>query len=108
MNRVEQFEGEAPKIKGDGSIRYHLWTDDQGALYVQLYENDVNKKSPGTLDRYMFPITKYIDRRCAKSQLSVSEGLVVESGSWEKVENNNTSAFLKAVLRHLFPCSLRA
>lgn len=105
MNKVEQFEGKAPKILGDGAIRYCLWTNDQGALYVQMYENDLDTKSPGTLDRYLFPIAQYIDSRCKESQLNVIEGLLADSGDWGKVENNNTSAFLKAVLRHLFPCS---
>ncbi|SIO06886.1 hypothetical protein [Salinivibrio sp. ES.052] len=108
MNKVERFEGEAPKIKGDGSIRYHLWTDDQGALFVQLSANEVDTASPGTLDQYLFPVAEYIDRRCEESQLNVTQGLRVETESPERVENNNTSAFLKAVLRHLFPCSMKA
>lgn len=108
MNKVEQFEGEAPKIKGRGSIRYHLWTNDRGALYVQLSSNEIDTTSPGTLDQYLFPVAQYIDSRCEESQLNVTEGLRFESGSLEKIENNNTSAFLKAVLRHLFPCSMKA
>ncbi|MDX5979348.1 hypothetical protein ACSTAY_07420 [Vreelandella alkaliphila] len=108
MNKVEQFEGKAPKMQGEGAIHYFLWTDDKGALYVQMFENDVDTKSPGTLNQYLFPIAQYIDKRCKDSQLKVTEGLLVDNGDLGKVENNNTSAFLKAVLRHLFPCSKEA
>ncbi|WP_199878448.1 hypothetical protein [Aeromonas salmonicida] len=49
MKKIEGFQGKAPKIKGDGNIEYYLWIDDLGALYVQMFENNINTTTPGTL-----------------------------------------------------------
>ena len=104
MHIVEQFEGKAPKVKLKGLIRYNLWTNDQGALYVQMFENDVDTEHPGTLNNYLFPIAEHIHDRCSDSKLDVTQGLSVDTLKLVNVKNNNTSAFLKAVLRQLFPC----
>ena len=32
MKQIERFVAVAPKLKGDGSLEYYLWTDDDGAL----------------------------------------------------------------------------
>ncbi|ENA1892780.1 hypothetical protein ABF602_001658 [Aeromonas salmonicida] len=105
MKKIEGFQGKAPKIKGDGNIEYYLWIDDLGALYVQMFEKHINTTTPGTFDSLLFPVAQYIINRCSDDKMSVSQGYHISTGEVECIQNNNTSAFLKAVLRHLLPCS---
>jgi hypothetical protein len=105
MKKIANFQGKAPKIKGTGNIEYYLWIDDSGMLYVQMFENDISTTTPGTFDSLLFPVAQYITSRCLDDQMSVPNGYNISTGAVELIQNQNTSAFLKAVLRHLLPCS---
>ncbi|ELM3717329.1 hypothetical protein RYR53_000317 [Aeromonas hydrophila] len=105
MKKIENFQGKAPKIKDGGHIQYHLWIDDSGALYVQMFENDIDTPTPGTFDALLFPVSQYMNSRCSEGKMSVSQGYNISTCAFQNINNNNTSAFLKAVLRHLLPCS---
>ncbi|MGL6348926.1 MAG: hypothetical protein ACRC2U_03560, partial [Aeromonas sp.] len=105
MNKIDDFQGKAPKIKGDGNIEYYLWIDNVGELYVQMFENNINTTTPGTFDSLLFPVAQYITSRCLDDKMPVFNGYNISTGKDECIQNKNTSAFLKAVLRHLLPCS---
>ncbi|EKO3772983.1 hypothetical protein P0F20_001514 [Vibrio metschnikovii] len=109
MKKIEDFYGQAEKINGNGHIHYFLWMSEVGVLYVQMLENDVKTKNPGTLDKYLFEVKPdFVVHRNTSEKLNVANGWSIENQKFEEVKNNNTSAFLKAVLKDLFPVLAQA
>ena len=100
MKRIESFEASASMISGSGKIGYCLWVDDSGSLYVQMISNS----NGGTLNKYLYSISKYIDKRYQKERWNIVEGVCPETFELINIEkNDNQGGFLKAVLRHMFP-----
>jgi len=99
MKRVGSYVGIAPKILGEGNIRYCLWVDKQGDLYVQLEHND----NSGTFSALLFPVSKYQSMRYSTNALGELQGYDIESKAFKLSQDNNNGAFLKAALRHLLP-----
>ncbi|SEG24434.1 hypothetical protein [Nitrosomonas ureae] len=89
----------APKIEGQGHIRYRLWVDEKGNLYVQ-FENNAES---GTFSNLLFSVSKYESERNSDKALRNLKGYDSISKSFKFSGNNNDGAFLKAVLRHLLP-----
>ncbi len=104
MIKIKNFTGHAPKISGDGEIEYALWVDSTGSLYVQIVGNNIITPTPGTFDSTLFQVSRYISQRCSSGAMSVSEGYDINSKKMVTIDNCNSSAFLKAILRHLIPC----
>ncbi|WP_342040302.1 hypothetical protein [Aeromonas caviae] len=104
MIKIDNFIGSAPKIGGDGYIEYELWVDCSGLLYVRIVDNIISTSTPGTFNSILFQVSKYVSHRCASSAMTVSQGYDMNSNTTVPVNDNNTSAFLKAILRHLIPC----
>lgn len=95
MQQLQIANNEAPKIGGVGTLKYQLWVDDGGNLYVQITENSEN----GKISQYRFPVAKYASKRKSKDLGSL---LGLDSnGNEHPVSNNNVNAFLRAVLLHL-------
>ncbi|WP_305830767.1 hypothetical protein [Photobacterium leiognathi] len=103
MRKIEGFIGYAPKLKGEGEIGYHLWISETGELYVQMIINEVDTKKAGTFNGLLFLVAKYIDKYHLNDKMSVSNGICPDSLKNVEFDDNNPSAFLKAVLRHMFP-----
>ncbi|EIV8659990.1 hypothetical protein RB977_002564 [Vibrio harveyi] len=102
MKKIESFEARAPKINGDGDITYHLWVSDSGELHVQMVKNNIETTKPGTLNSNLFPVSKYLDRFELDSKMNITDEISSESFEPVAFKDNNPSAFLKAVLRHMF------
>lgn len=98
MRKIVSYIGIAPKLVGNGSIKYCLWIDEQGKLYVQFVENEAS----GTFSNFAFSVAEYESSRDKRIPLNPLEGHDVESGKSKIIDDNNNGAFLKAVLRHLF------
>lgn len=94
------LEGSAPKIKGGGGdIHYRLWLDTEGKLYVQLEGND----DAGTFSNLLFSVSKYESIRDSEAKIGELMGYNIDTKKFETRQDNNNGAFLKAVLRHIFP-----
>jgi hypothetical protein len=103
MKRIVNYLANAAKISGNGTIRYCLWVDDTGNLYVQFEENEVNTNSPGTFTGLLFSVADYASVRNSNSDIGHVTGIDADSDTKIIASGNNNGAFLKAVLRHLLP-----
>ncbi|WP_024612759.1 hypothetical protein [Pseudoalteromonas sp. TB64] len=101
MKKVEGFEGKADKINGHGTISYSLFVCNEGGLFVQLSENQIDTNSPGTFNNLLFPIAVYVREYNPNKAMNVEKGYCLKEQSYIRINNNNTSAFLKSVIRHL-------
>ena len=102
MKKIKNFVAVAPKIK-PGSLEYCLWTDDDGALYVQIVRNLTETMSPGTHPKLLFRISDFLnDRNTGDTSRSIL-GVNPETFSEETSKNNDDAGFIKAILKHLFP-----
>ena len=99
MKKIEGCEFSAPKLSKTGSIKYCLWVNFEGSLYVQMIENEAS----GTFSEYLFSVAKYQSERTSTKALGSIEAYNIESGKSEIVDDNNNGGFLKAVLVHLLP-----
>ena len=99
MKKIEDCDFIAPKLSKTGSIKYRLWLDASGLLYVQIIENDAS----GTFSKYLFSVSKYQAERNSTKPLGSLEVYNTETEMNEIVDDNNNGAFLKAILVHLLP-----
>ncbi|WP_126526347.1 hypothetical protein [Stutzerimonas stutzeri] len=99
MKKIENCVISAPKLSKTGSIKYCLWVDEKGNLYVQMIENEES----GTFSNHLFPVSKYQSERRSTKALGSLEAFNIGNNTFEKVDDNNNGAFLKAVLIHLLP-----
>lgn len=97
--KIDNYVASAPKLSKAGSIKYCLWVDEKGSLYVQLIENEES----GTFSNHLFSVSNYQSKRKIKKALGHLEAFNVESKKIERLGDNNNGAFLKAVLLHLLP-----
>lgn len=103
MKLIDNFLANAEKISGNGTIKYCLWIDGEGNLYVQFDENEVSTNSPGTFTSLLFSVSEFASIRKSDSDIGHPSGFDAASGTRKAAANNNNGAFLKAVLRHLLP-----
>ena len=101
MKQIANYFANAEKISGNGTIKYCLWVDDTGKLYVQFAENEANATSSGTFTSLLFSVTEYASIRDCNLDIGHPKGLDASDGTRKIASNNNNGAFLKAVLRHL-------
>lgn len=99
MKKIEGFIATASKIKS-GKIEYCLWTDVNGALYVQILRNIIRTSKPGTHSNLLFRVTDYLNVETSPTQML---GFNPETYGKEYSKDNNDFAFLKAVIKHLLP-----
>lgn len=99
MKQVESFVAEAQKLSGTGKVKYGLWVDSSGNLYVQLLENE----GSGTFSKYLFSASKYASLRDGIKPIDQLNGYDLSDKSWKDSGNNDDIGFLEAVLRHLLP-----
>jgi len=86
-----------------GYIKYSLWIDADGALYVQITENMINTDHPGTHSKLLFKVSEYTRYIDSDNAIEAVSGLNIETGSWEISSDNNDRGFIRAILRQLFP-----
>ncbi len=104
MKKIETFTAVAPKLKsGKLELEYCLWTNTDGALYVQIVRNLTNTASPGTHSNLLFRVSDYLNGRNTENASQEMRGINPETFSEETPRDNNNTEFVKAVLRHLFP-----
>lgn len=99
MKRIESFIAEAPKVGGTGKIKYGLWIDSSGNLYVQIVGNE----GTGTFSSCLFSVSKYASLRDGTKPIGQLNGYDLSDRSWRDSGNNNDVEFLEAALRHLLP-----
>jgi hypothetical protein len=99
MKKIGNCEFSAPKMSKTGNIKYCLWVDVEGALYVQMTENDAS----GTFSKYLFSVAKYQSERTRTKPLGGIEAYNIETCVTETVNDNNNGAFLRATFLHLLP-----
>ena len=99
MKKIEGFVATAPKIKS-GMIEYCLWTDANGALYVQILRNIVKTTNPGTHSNLLFRVFDYLNVETSPSEM---HGYNPETYVKECSKDNNDFRFLKAAIKHLLP-----
>jgi hypothetical protein len=102
MRKIENFTATAPKLSS-GNLEYCLWVDDQGALYVQIIKNLTETVSPGSHSKLLFKVSTYFDLRFSDAALDDLQGINPSDYSVTIDGNNDAGAFVKAILRHLFP-----
>lgn len=102
MRKIENFTATAPKLNS-GKLKYCLWVDDKGALYVQVVENLTDTVNPGKHSNLLFKVSSYFDLRNSDIDLEDMYGVDPSSFSVKTDGNTNTGGFIKAILRHLFP-----
>lgn len=97
MKQIKSFVAEAPKLRGAGKIKYGLWLDGCGNLYVQLNENTES----GTRSHLLFSVSQYASVRNTTKSITQPNGYDLTDKVWKTSNNRNDGAFLKAVLLHL-------
>ena len=86
-----------------------IWSSDSsGTLYA--YNNTIHNctrglrnQNTGTFSNLAFSVSEYKDKRFQYAPLGKLDGYDINTGRSDTVTDNNNGAFLKAVLRHLFP-----
>lgn len=99
MKQVQSAIEEAPKIEGSGKLKYRLWVDSEGNLYVQIEDNP----AAGTFSELLFSVPKYASVRNKPGSIGQPVGYDLAKNGERTSANTNDGAFLKAVLRHLLP-----
>jgi hypothetical protein len=99
MNKIEGFVAFAPKSQV-GQIEYCLWTDDSGALYVQMITNIIQAEKPGTHSNFLFRVSDFLNSETAPTEIY---GMNPETFVKEVLKDNNNIGFIKAVIKHLIP-----
>ncbi len=99
MKQVQSAIEEAPKIEGSGKLKYRLWVDCEGNLYVQIEDN----AAAGTFSELLFSVSKYASVRNKPGSIGQPVGYDLGKNEERASANTNDGAFLKAVLRHLLP-----
>ena len=66
---------------------------------MQMIENEES----GTFSNHLFSVSKYQSERRSTKALGSLEAFNIGNNTFEKVDDNNNGAFLKAVLIHLLP-----
>lgn len=97
MQQIHIINNEAPKLEGTGKLKYQLWADSSGSLYVQIEEN----VAAGTFSPLLFPVVKYALERGSVKAIGQPVGIDLVKKTERVSSNSNDGAFLKAVLRHL-------
>lgn len=97
MKQLHITNNEAPKLEGSGNLKYQLWVDGNGSLYVQIEKN----AAAGTFSPLLFSVTEYASQRSASQSIGKPLGLDLIRGVVMSSADNNDGAFLKAVLQHL-------
>jgi len=97
LKQIHLTNNEAPKFEGSGKLKYQLWVDSSGRLYVRIEEN----AATGTFTPLLFSVVEYADQRNSTKSINKPVGLDLNGALRRESENNNDGAFLKAVLRHL-------
>ena len=99
MKQIQSAVAEAPKLEGNGNIKYRLWVDGEGNLYVQFDKND----ETGTFSGLLFSVAKYASVRDKPNSIGQPNGYDLADKTQKISGNRNDGAFLKAVLLHLLP-----
>lgn len=99
MKKIEGFVGIAPKIKS-GEVEYCLWSDPDGALYIQIIRNIIKTDHPGTHSILLFRISDYLNPAATSPEMV---GFNPETFAKETSKNKDDAGFVKAILKHLFP-----
>lgn len=99
MKRIDSAVYEANKIEGNGKLKYQLWVDSGGKLYVRIEDN----AAAGTFSGLLFSTADYAAYRNAASSIGQPHGYDLSENKVKQSANMNDGAFLKAVLRHLLP-----
>lgn len=102
MKKIENFVAVAPKIKS-GALEYFLWTSDEGALYVQISRNIIDTDTPGKHSKLLFQVSRHLSSRNADNDTEEIRGINPITFFEEVSKDNNDVAFIKAILKHLFP-----
>ena len=97
MKQILSVIADAPKLDGNGSLKYRLWINNEGNLYVQIEKNG----AAGTFSDLLFSVSKYAAVRDKNESIGKLSGFDIKSGHQRVSANANDGAFLKAVLRHL-------
>lgn len=97
MKKIESYIGVAQKVSGTGEIKYSLWVNKSGSLFIQLIDNDAS----GTFSNHVFSIQQYESIRHSIEKFVNLEAYDVKNGKKIKADDNNNGAFLKAALIHL-------
>lgn len=97
MKKIESYVGTAQKVSGTGEIKYTLWVNNQGDLFIQLIDNDES----GTYSQNAFSVSQYQSSRSSDRKLGKLEGYNINTDAKSSVDDNNNGAFLKAALIHL-------
>ena len=98
---IKDFEGEAPKLQGNGTLSYRLYFDGYCQLFIQIAENNLTTKKPGTYSAELFSLRKYARASLANEQLSSPIIGISLDGVEAVSKDNNMSGYLKAVIRDL-------
>lgn len=99
MKQIQSAIAEAPKLEGSGKLKYRIWVDGDGNLYVQIEDN----AAAGTFSEMLFSMSKYAPARKNTESIGQPVGYDLVKNEQRVSANTNDGAFLKAALRHLLP-----
>jgi hypothetical protein len=97
MRQIQITNNAAPKLRGNGALKYRLWADGSERLYVQVEKN----AAAGTFSPLLYPVARYEHLRKSRRSIGKPVGFDFAIGAERSSDNNNDGAFVKAVLCHL-------
>jgi hypothetical protein len=104
MNKIESYIGSAGKLNGVGTLDYALLVDKSGVLFIQILNNIVpGTNTPGKHTKLLIRASDYLDKRFDPTEDNSISGLNLKTMKYETETNRNNNAFIKAILRHMFP-----
>ena len=99
FNHIKGYVGVASKLLSDGNIKYSLWVDTSGKLYMKLEKND----GGGSFSKYLFPVSDYARFRGIDEAIKKPMGYDTTSGDFKESKYSADPGFIKDVLKHLLP-----
>ena len=102
LQKIANFTAVASKLTS-GELEYCLWTDHDGALYVQILRNLTNTKHPGTHSKLLFKVSDYLNLQSTANLSRGVPGIDAETFKEDQSQNKDDPGFIKAILKQLFP-----
>ena len=101
VSEIKDFEGESLKLKGEGTLSYRLYFDERCQLYIQIAENNLTTKKPGTYSSELFSLRKYVRASLSRGALPLPVIGRKMDGTEAASNDTNMPGYLKAVIRNL-------
>ena len=101
VTEIKDFDGETLKLQGYGTIKYRLYFDQNCQLFIQIQDNELSTKSPGSHSELLFPLVELLPYGLAEKAIPLPIKGRTTEGVGGSTNDKNMSGFLKAAIGDL-------